>query len=85
MTVATAPATIEQKWKEFCLACFGDISEAQYIDLRRTFYAGASTLYFILMSSLAPGDEPTEDDLSKMRDLHNEIFAFNEAVKAGKA
>ena len=76
---------IEQQWKAFCLACFGDISEQQYIDLRRTFYGGASTTYFAIISMLSPGDEPTEADLQKMRDLHAELQAFNDEVKAGRA
>ena len=33
-------AFIEKEWCKFCLACFGNISDQQYIDLRRTFYRG---------------------------------------------
>lgn len=76
---------IEGEWKAFCLACFGDISEQQYIDLRRTFYGGASALFFIFMSVLEPGEEPTEGDLEKITALQNEILSFNKDVKAGKA
>jgi hypothetical protein len=76
---------IEAEWKEFCLACFGNLSEQQYIDLRRTFYGGASALYFALMKMLDPGAEPTDADLAKMRAFHVELTAFNEDVKAGKA
>jgi len=77
--------SIEAEWKKFCVACFGDISDQQYIDLRRTFYGGVSALYLLLMRMLDPGDEPTEADLAKMRSIHNELMAFNEAVKTGKA
>jgi hypothetical protein len=76
---------IEKEWRKFCLACFGDISEQQYTDLRRTFYGGASAMYFSLLSMLDPGDEPTDADLQKMRDLHAELHKFNEDVKAGLA
>ncbi len=76
---------IEQEWKKFCLACFGNISDQQYIDLRRTFYGGASAVFFALMSMLDPGDEPTEADLQRMRDLHAELHKFNDDVKAGRA
>jgi hypothetical protein len=76
---------IEEEWKKFCLACFGNISDQQYIDLRRTFYGGASALYFALMKMLDPGIEATEADLEKMRAFHGELAAFNEDVKAGKA
>jgi hypothetical protein len=76
---------IESEWKKFCLACFGDISDQQYIDLRRTFYGGASSLFFLFMNVLDPGVEPTEADLEKVSALRNEMVAFNEAVKSGKA
>lgn len=76
---------IEQLWRDFCLKCFGNISEQQYIDLRRTFYGGASALYFALMAQLDPGDEPSEADLEKMRGVQAELVAFNELVKQGKA
>lgn len=77
---------IEQEWRKFCLACFGNLSnQQQYIDLRRTFYGGASMTYFYVMTKLDPGDEPTEADLQRIRDFHNELVAFNDAVKAGEA
>jgi hypothetical protein len=76
---------IEKEWQSFRVACFGNISEQQYVDLRRTFYGGVSSLYFILMSSFDSGDEPTESDLQRMRELHNELHLFNDAVKAGEA
>ena len=76
---------IESEWKQYCITCFGDIGPQQYIDLRRTFYGGASALYFLIMTKLEAGDIPTEADLQTMRDLHNEIHQFNEDVKAGKA
>lgn len=76
---------IEVEWLKFCLACFGDIEPQQYIDLRRTFYGGAAAFYGLLMSELDPGEEPTEEDMDKMASLHNELIAFNDAVKAGKA
>lgn len=76
---------IESEWKKFCLACFGNISEQQYIDLRRTFYGGASALFFLFMNMLEPGEEPTEADLTRITALRAELFAFNEEVKAGKA
>jgi hypothetical protein len=76
---------IEKQWREFCLACFGNISEQQYIDLRRAFYGGASALYFSIMRMLDPGDKPTEADLEKMHAMQAELYAFNEEVKAGRA
>ena len=77
------PGLIEKEFEEFCLACFGDIGEQQYIDLRRTFYAGASALYFLVMNKLSDGSEITKDDLALMLSIHREIHQFNEDVKAG--
>lgn len=76
---------IEAEWKKFCLTCFGNISEQQYIDLRRTFYAGASSLFFVFMNLLDPGTEPTEGDLERVTALQKELESFNEDVKAGVA
>lgn len=76
---------IEEEFKKFSKACFRDVNEQSYTDLRRTFYAGASALFFLFMSVLDPGEEPTENDLAKVTALHNEIIQFNEDVKKGKA
>jgi hypothetical protein len=76
---------IEKEWRAFCLACFRDISKQEYIDQRRTFYAGASALYFLLMNRIDSGDEVTEADIQMMHNLRDEILRFNEDVKAGRA
>jgi hypothetical protein len=76
---------IESEWKEFCLSCFGNISEQQYVDLRRTFYGGAASLFFVFMNLLDPGTEPTEGDLDRVTALQKELESFNEEVKAGRA
>lgn len=78
-------ATIDHMWREFCLKCFANISHEQYIDLRRTFYGGASALFFLMMRYLDSGDEVTEHDMAMMHNLKDEIYSFNEDVKAGKA
>ena len=74
---------IQDEFDEFCIACFGDISRQQYIDLRHTFFGGASALYFLVMRKLSPESEPTEGDLEIMRGIHREIHRFNEEVKKG--
>lgn len=76
---------IENEWRKFCLACFGNIDEQQYIDLRRTFYGGASALFFVFMNLFEPGVEPTEGDLARVTALQAELLKFNEDVKAGRA
>lgn len=82
--MASKPS-LEKQWKSFCLKCFGDISEQQYIDLKRTFFGGAAAMFAEVMNMLDPGLEPTEEDLKNMTSLQNELHAFNEEVKAGRA
>lgn len=62
-------------------AMVGEIGAAQYIDMRRSFFAGAAALFNLQMSMLDAGDEPTEMDMSMMEGLRGELMAFNEAVK----
>lgn len=76
---------IEDEWNDFSLKCLANITHQQFIDLRRTFFGGASALYHLMMTHLDSGDEPTEQDLQMMRDLRDEIRAFNDRVKAGEA
>jgi hypothetical protein len=77
--------TIEQEWKKFCLACFKDMREQQYIDHRRTFYGGASALFYVFVNLLEPGTEPTEGDLARVTALQKELNDFAMEVKAGRA
>jgi hypothetical protein len=65
---------LANEFATFCKACFG-----------RTFYGGASAVYFLLLARVSPGDEPTEADIDLMRGLQRELGAFVESVKAGKA
>jgi hypothetical protein len=76
---------IEREFRRFCLMCFGDVSKAQYTDMRRCFFAGAAALLEIQMKGLSPGDEPTEEDLKMMREVNTEILEFGDRVKSGKA
>lgn len=78
-------AFIEKEWRKFCLACFGNISDQQYTDLRRTFYGGVSALLFIQLSKLESGEEPTENDMAMMHSIQDELAQFGHEVKAGRA
>lgn len=78
-------AFIEKEWRKFCLACFGNISDQQYIDLRRTFYGGVSSLLSVQLNQLEPGDDATESDLAMMHSIQDELIYFNDEVKAGRA
>lgn len=54
-------------------------------ECRRAFYAGAQALIDVLLTRLAPGHEPTVDDLRLMDNIQAEIVGFVERVKAGLA
>lgn len=54
-------------------------------ETKRAFYAGASSLLESVMRNLAPGDEPTEPDLTMMVDIQKELDDFVRSVTAGRA
>ena len=73
---------LENKWREFCLACFGaNLPKQQYIDLRRTFMGGAVGLLAVFME-LPEAALSTEQIMSEVQ---AELLTFNEDVKAGRA
>ena len=74
---------LQKAFDDFALASFGDISKQQYIALRRTFIAGAVTMFSVAMTGLSDVEEVTAKDLDMMADLRAELLEFNEAVKAG--
>lgn len=59
--------------------------DAQHIECRRAFYAGAEACYGTIMAMLEPGQEATEADLRKMAELDIELRNFASEVKAGRA
>ena len=71
-------AFIEKEWRKFCLACLGNISDQQYIDLRRTFYGGVAALLNIQLTRLDGGDEATENDLAMMHSIQDELANFED-------
>jgi hypothetical protein len=76
---------LRHEWEEFSKAVFvRGMSAQQLTDLRRTFYGGASAMYFAVLRHLSPGDEVTESDLDFMMGLRKELHEFNEAVKRGE-
>lgn len=56
----------------------------QVQESQRAFYAGAWALWRLIMAT-DPGLEPTEADLKKMDQLHDELQAFAKAVGEGSA
>jgi hypothetical protein len=52
---------------------------------RRTFYAGAASLFLLVTTEMDPGEEPTEADLARMDAIHRELKAFKEDIERGLA
>lgn len=76
---------IQECFDGFAAAAFPpDIGVQQLIDLRRTFFAGAHSLYGLIMSGLSPEQEATPDDLAMMFEISAELLTFNEMVKRGE-
>lgn len=48
----------------------------QVEECQRAFMAGATHLFFSLLSALDPDSEPTEGDLDKMGKIHEELARF---------
>jgi hypothetical protein len=70
---------IEQEWLKFVAACFGTgLPKQQYIDLKRTFFGGVKSALHVMSD---PSKTP-EDSIAQVME---ELYKFNEDVKAGRA
>lgn len=78
------PQMLQEEFDGFVAAAFhGNLTLQQYIDHRRTFFAGAGFLG-LSMRELSPGDEPTDHDERLVLAIQAELREFNEAVKRGE-
>lgn len=84
---ATTPIhSVAAAWAELSQHIFdGDTTATQRNEMRRAFYAGATTLFQTIMAMLDPGTEPTPADLAKMDRLHAELKHFTSELSAGRA
>jgi hypothetical protein len=58
----------------------------QVQESRRAFYAGAQAFFGIQLHGLDKEDqEPTEDDMKMMDELHAELNEFAQDIKEGRA
>ena len=75
--------SIAAAWRSYReLVLEGRGSEAARADCYLAFWAGAATLFYSIMDCLDTGDEPTEADLKRMDNIHNEIERFTETFDA---
>lgn len=58
----------------------------QATESRRAFYAGAHALFTVMLAALEPGDgEPTAAELRMVDELDEELRAFAQEIKDGRA
>jgi hypothetical protein len=77
---------VESEWEVFKHAVgLAEATPLQLREIRRAFYAGATSLFFGILSSLDAGDEPTDKEMERMRAIGRELCEFNERVKRGEA
>ena len=75
-----------EQWDQFARVVLpADVSPTQRQEMRRAFYAGGQAIMFRVIESLAPDDEPTEEDLQVMTDLHDELQDFGKLIQQGRA
>lgn len=75
-----------EQWNSFATTVIPmNISATQRREMRRAFYAGGQAILFGLIAALAPGSEPTAEDLTVMSDLQQELSDFATSVKEGRA
>ncbi len=73
----------EAGWCGFVLALkLKDAPPQQLIEMRRAFFAGASHLFFSMLTFLEPGREETEKDMERMNKLHDELESFQKELEA---
>jgi hypothetical protein len=82
-----ATSTLARQWADFEHKILDplDASQLQRREMRRAFYAGAQTLFALIMGGLTPGPEPQPIDLVNLSMLIAELDEFVVKVKQGIA
>jgi len=76
---------IETLWRFYAAYVKVPAGGTQWIESRRCFFAGASTLFETVMRILEPGSEPTDADLARVDRIARELQRWGEDMKAGSA
>ena len=78
--------TLQDQWDNFELAVgLVQFSQIQRQEMKRAFYAGATSILDAIMKSLSPDAEPTEEDMDYMNSLHLELVEFSNQIRQGRA
>lgn len=78
---------VAEQWNEFVAKVFPpDVGPIQRREMRRAFYAGGEMVIHVMLDGVQPGiGDPTDDEMSIMRDLMEEFREFAKAVVRGDA
>jgi hypothetical protein len=67
---------IEKGWEGYRKLLPPDAPPIQVKETRQAFYGGAAVLFEAIMRTLDPGEEPTDADMQKMKDIQRELSEF---------
>jgi hypothetical protein len=67
---------IDKGWQGYKALLPKDASDVQIKETRQAFFGGAAVLFEALMTVLDPGEEPTDADMQKMKDIQRELTEF---------
>ncbi len=83
----TNPRLIEQSWRSFAEAIeLTDAPDVQKTEMRRAFYAGAVSLFYMLNKIMDPSTvEPTEMDLEIVTHINAEFEQYTRDLAEGRA
>lgn len=76
---------IEALWRLFAAAVKIPPGGVQWVESRRCFFGGASTLFETIMRILEPGEDATEADYRRMDRIAKELTRYQDDLKAGRA
>lgn len=76
---------VEALWRLFAAHAEIPAGGTQWIESRRCFFAGATTLFEAIMRVMEPGTEPTDADLARMDRIARELKRFGDDMKGGAA
>ena len=72
---------IETSWASYREQCIpSTATHAQVVESRRTFYAGAVTIFSEILTNLSPGQEVTEGDFKMLDDIKAELYEYEQML-----
>jgi hypothetical protein len=74
------------EWREYLTRIMPkDAPEVQRVETRRAYYAGASSMFFLMTGGLDADHEPTDLDVAYVESLHQELQQFARDLGEGRA